>query len=531
MNEQAFKRYLDEIHRIFPDEPEMVQRATEMALSIKITDPAQHYGRCEQCSCPRALFATTYLMRDADVRTYEYTCSVCLADNIVWDINRCVNLNRYDAPNSNLIDLAMLLPNREPRPDCPACGLSILEVGDYGRGNNNYHARNALGADGRLHVVHAHCSRVCSHERGCGQAHVSEMYVRNPNVIPEIGVRFETVLRSEMCSTCYEQIKSEVDLVHCESCNSYEESDDFVFSEHRDTEICSRCYRNSYIECYDCGREYIEAREHECYREDDEDENSLYVYSYKPIPKFYGDAPYYMGIELEVECGRGVRNPNVSEGVEIVYGCLGRNRTYLKSDGSLTEGFEIVTHPHSMSEYHNLNWSFLDELKSNGFRSWNTDTCGLHVHISRTAFTNKSHTLRFVKFIYDNQKQVQLISGRDSSWARFNDKGNLMAKVVQFPYYHGDGHYAAVNTENEHTLEVRVFRGSLRKERVLSAIEFVHSVTEYTRTMKVTPKDKPMAWSRFCAYLVNNTEQYPNLFTIMEETFASGREIPRDEGN
>jgi len=529
-NEQAFKQYLDEIHRIFPDDPEKVQQVTDMVLSVQITDTQKHYGECEQCSCPRALFSVSYLMGDTQSHTYEYICSVCMFDNVVWDINRAVGLHRYDAPSGNLVDIAMLLPAREPRPNCPTCGLSILEEGDYGRGIANYLARKALGAENKIYTVHNHCSKLCYGERGCGELYVSEVYVRNPNVIPEIGVKFVTVLRSDLCNNCYEQLRLEVDLDYCESCNSYEESEDFVFSEHRDTEICMRCYRNVYIECYDCGRDYIEAREHQCYREDDEDENSLYCYSYKPDPRFFGSAPYYLGIELEVECGRGVRNPTISEGVEEVYACLGRNRTYLKSDGSLNNGFEIVTHPHSLDEYHKLDWSFLDNLKAQNFRSWNTETCGLHVHISRTAYTNKSHMLRFMKFIYDNKKQVQLLSGRASDWARFNDKGRLVHKINDDGCFVGDGHYSAVNTENSETLEVRVFRGSLRKERVLSAVEFVHCATEYTRIMKVVPKDRPMAWTRFCSYLVDKTDQYPNLFTIMEETYALGREIYESDG-
>jgi hypothetical protein len=532
MNEQAFQKFLDAIHEALP-EPEhqhLVQAATSMVLSVKITDPDKHYGRCEQCGCPRAMFNASYLGENAQVRTWEYICSECLAENISWDINRSVNLHRFDAPSRNLIDLSMLLPKREPRPDCPTCGLSILEQGDHGRGNGDYYARNATGADGATYKVHKHCARLCSSERGCGTLFVSEVFVRNPNTIPNLGVQFRTVLRSDICNNCYEQVRLEVNLDYCESCNSYEESDNFIYSEHRDTEICMRCYRNVYIECYDCGRDYIEAREHQCYREDDEDENSLYCYSYKPNPKFFGSAPYYLGIELEVECGRGVRNPTISEGVEEVYGCLGRNRTYLKSDGSLNNGFEIVTHPHSLDEYHRLDWSFLDNLKAQNFRSWNTETCGLHVHISRTAYTNKSHMLRFMKFIYDNKKQVQLLSGRASDWARFNDKGRLVHKINDDGYFVGDGHYSAVNTENSETLEVRVFRGSLRKERVLSAVEFVHCATEYTRIMKVVPKDRPMAWTRFCSYLVDKTDQYPNLFTIMEETYALGREIYESDG-
>jgi hypothetical protein len=533
MNEQAFKPYLDVIHELVRDHaPELVEQATSMVLSLVIKDTEKHYGVCEQCSHPRALFNAQYLITDASNRFHEYTCSSCIANNVVWDINRSLGLNRYDSPTANLVNMDSILPEYEPRPTCPACGDKVLQEGDYGIGYRPHRSCDAIGSDGNTYTVHNSCARLCSLPNGCGQVYVGEVYsnVRNPNVRSDIGNRFYSVLHSDTCSFCYERVHLEMNLEYCESCNNYEEPNNFVFSSNRDTEICNRCYRNNYVECSNCGRDYIEARNHECYREDDEDENSLYCYSYKPDPRFFGTAPYHLGIELEVECGRGVRNPTISEGVEEVYGCLGRNRTYLKSDGSLNNGFEIVTHPHSLDEYHKLDWSFLDNLKSQNFRSWNTETCGLHVHISRTAYTNKSHMLRFIKFIYDNKKQVQLLSGRSSDWARFNDKGRLIHKISDSGYFVGDGHYSAVNTENSETLEVRVFRGSLRKERVLSAIEFVHCSTEYTRNMKVVPKDRPMAWTRFCSYLVDKTDQYPNLFTIMEETYAMGREINESDG-
>jgi hypothetical protein len=215
---------------------------------------------------------------------------------------------------------------------------------------------------------------------------------------------------------------------------------------------------------------------------------------------------------------------------------------YLKEDGSLSDGFEIVTHPHTLENYHtDFNWGVLDRLKSEGYRSWNTRTCGLHVHVSRTAFgsngdpwaygvpssqrsqlllSRQAHELRFMKLIYDNQRQVERIAGRsNNNYATFQDKGNLVRKIKLG--YQESGRYSAINTENDDTIEVRVFKGSLRKERVLSAIEFVHASVEYTRDIKVTSKNHALSWLKFTGYVAANAELYPNLVTIMSESFAS----------
>jgi len=246
-----------------------------------------------------------------------------------------------------------------------------------------------------------------------------------------------------------------------------------------------------------------------------------------------------MGFELEVESRQSVGR---TEGAKLAQDTLD-NHAYMKADASLDEGFEIVTHPHTLEYYQqDFEWEVLDKLKRNGFRSWDTSTCGLHVHVSRTAFGGmvsyntsasdilrmQAHQLRFMKLIYDNQRQVQRIAGRSStSYASFVDKGRLVPKVK-----HGQserGHFSAVNTENYATLEIRVFKGSLRKERILSALEFVTASVEYTRDLKVTGSNSALSWLRFTGYVSSQSEKYPNLALIMSESFTREQDPSDDE--
>jgi hypothetical protein len=208
---------------------------------------------------------------------------------------------------------------------------------------------------------------------------------------------------------------------------------------------------------------------------------------------------------------------------------------YLKDDGSLNDGFEIVTHPHTLTEYQtNFNWDALSKLKNQGLRSWNTSTCGLHVHVSREAFAvegvrlsyeqrilrRQAHELRFMKLIYDNERQVCRIAGRGGNhYASFMDKGKLVNKVKRGVQQ--NGRYSAVNTDNDNTLEVRVFKGSLRPERVLSALEFVTASVEYTRDLPINGKNNALSWLRFTGYVAQHAETYPNLALIMNESFSS----------
>jgi hypothetical protein len=327
----------------------------------------------------------------------------------------------------------------------------------------------------------------------------------------------------------------ENDYFECHWCNSHHHED---YINHIDGETyCERCVDRHRYYCDSCDSHYWEGDDHDC--DDDYDSGVIHDYSYKPRPYFFPpkerspDTRLYFGIELEVEATRGER----LECAEVVQANLGE-RAYLKYDGSLNNGFEIVTHPHTLEAFRkDFAFDKFAIFRRSGLRSWDTSTCGLHVHVSRDAFgvpydsrtdnysehinSRQTHEVRFMKLIYDNETQVCKLAGRKSGYAHFEDKGNLMSKA-RGPGY--DRH-VAVNTENDTTLEVRIFKGSLRPERVLGAIEFVHAGVEYTRNLKVNGKNRALSWLAFCGYVHANQEQYSNLYSLMLKTFSDERDV------
>ena len=66
----------------------------------------------------------------------------------------------------------------------------------------------------------------------------------------------------------------------------------------------------------------------------------------------------------------------------------GNEMIYIKHDGSINEGFEIVSHPMTLDYHENhMNWlEVFEKAIEMGYRSHNTSTCGLHIHVSRSAF-------------------------------------------------------------------------------------------------------------------------------------------------
>lgn len=464
-------------------------------------------------------------------------CLVCHIYHTAPQYNRTVRI-----PNTETFTVLA-----EEIPKCQACERPELREDSI-----QWKLRLAMLADKETVVtVHVGCSRKSCDKCDSNFAVVANRSWRSTYSIPNNLFTSQTTIEGEVycdsCSAGFWEENNESDYFGCDCCESQTHYDNSGW--HDGTRFCQPCIENNVYNCNDCGNAVWDGNDHDCEGDDDDDYNDeslIHGYAYRPSPFFFGEGKYHFGFELEVEA----RGNGRYLGAQIAQESLG-GHAYLKEDGSLSDGFEIVTHPHTLEKYHNeFNWGVLEKLQSNGYRSWNTRTCGLHVHVSRTAFGDggdpwspritksvrsqillrrQSHELRFMKLIYDNQRQVERISGRsNNNYATFQDKGNLVQKVKYGTQE--SGRYSAINTENEATIEIRVFKGSLRKERVLSALEFVHASVEYTRDIKISNKNHALSWLKFTGYVSANAEMYPNLVTIMSESFA-GDDNPNETDN
>jgi len=78
--------------------------------------------------------------------------------------------------------------------------------------------------------------------------------------------------------------------------------------------------------------------------------------------------------------------------------------------------------------------------------------------------------------------------------------------------------YSAVNTQNEHTLELRFFRGTTKPSGVHSAIQLAHASIEYTRDLTISDvKLGMLKWDWFYAYVEANNGYYPDLYERMSK--------------
>ena len=290
---------------------------------------------------------------------------------------------------------------------------------------------------------------------------------------------------------------------------------------------CEDCISNNATYCDECDEYYPdEGGDCSCSANS---RGKVHSYSYKPNPAFTGVSPHnlYMGFELEMSFGddSSAYNEAIPDVIELEQD----NVCYLKQDSSIEGwGFELVTHPHTLHAYESATplWDYIEACRKRGARSWDTTSCGLHVHVSRTAFKSGAHTHRFLSLIYRNPKEMMKLAGRKNSrYARFDDvyKPDEWG-IPQFTLrdkVHAGGfseRYSAVNTNNDYTLELRFFRGNMKREGIMCALELCHASVEYTRNMSVSDvKLGMLKWEWFADWVATNNGLYPNLYLRMSK--------------
>lgn len=218
-------------------------------------------------------------------------------------------------------------------------------------------------------------------------------------------------------------------------------------------------------------------------------------YSYKPFPiyqKMSYENTRYLGIELEIEIegasesGRERVAKNVKEWLAALTTSTGKSLdklVYLKSDGSLREGFEIVFHPFTLKAFHKNfpSQSFLKYIQEQGANAHLSGRCGMHVHVSKEK-VSKDSLLKGKWFFYKCAPFLKKFSGRTNfSFCSFEEQ-----PPNEDPYYQPLGRRTAFNVAGStKTLELRLFNGTLEHEKFLSNLQFSDSFVGYIQQVSM----------------------------------------------
>jgi len=213
---------------------------------------------------------------------------------------------------------------------------------------------------------------------------------------------------------------------------------------------------------------------------------------------------------LEIDKG-GEEHSNAQNLLDIAN--KNEERIYCKHDGSINDGFEMVSHPMTL-DYHinNMNWlDVFEKAVEMDYRSHNTSTCGLHIHCSRSAFgkdyeQQEQAIGRVVFFVERHWNELVKFSRRTldnlNHWAA---KYATISSTTEETYKKAKdkrmGRYVAVNLENYNTIEFRLFRGTLRYKTFLATLQLVDEIC-YCAINMTDKEMEDLSWSDFVSRIL-----------------------------
>jgi len=220
----------------------------------------------------------------------------------------------------------------------------------------------------------------------------------------------------------------------------------------------------------------------------------------------------YLGIELEYQVDR-YKSGRLYTGNKL------QGHALMKDDGSIRHGFEIVTRPAGYWTHVMKLSSFLDDLPNNIKPH---ESCGMHVHISRSAFTFLGAG-KFTEFFNrpENADFVKLIAGRGSTQYQKRDTSmDIKTPYLQVIRDYSVNRYNFVNINNKKTIELRIFATPADKMEFMIRMQFVKAMIEYCKPAQHSVSLKRQThYESFCNWLNNKrNNSYEILNNFIKES-------------
>lgn len=244
------------------------------------------------------------------------------------------------------------------------------------------------------------------------------------------------------------------DLVVCEDCGRWLQTSRANYSERDDAYYCGCCFEshsgNGKIQSYHAHKG---------------------GFNFKALPDELNPS-YYRGFELELEVDNVY---DVPESVLEEYSDI----FMYEEDGSLSEGFEIISHPMSKLYWENVGSrclrGLLRDLKDSGVNksSWDNGRCGLHIHWNKTEWSIEAQR-NLIRFVAKYSEFIAMVSGREDFG--YCELGRL--SDYDLKYCENYSRYLAVNFTRD-TIELRFPRGTLDVSKVEGTMLFCEALLKY----------------------------------------------------
>jgi hypothetical protein len=264
---------------------------------------------------------------------------------------------------------------------------------------------------------------------------------------------------------------------------------------------CRKCRSVDYAGCSHCGCYYTVKEYSMCPCRIPMDFKSQINAHNADVLQYYPKDAYCNELfGVEIEAGTLNKNRKLFQEIASTTNELVADNAILKYDSSIDwinkaeqvpndyKGFEVVTRP---MIYKNT-MRFLKDFCKNRhplLRSWEVGTCGLHIHVSKAClrpfevgkiliFINSKGNKNFVKMIAkrEDKKFAKFVTKKITDYRKSTPTGNGVTQE----------HYESVNTSKLHTIEFRIFRGTLNIQTVVSYLQFVKSLIDFVKVTQTS---------------------------------------------
>lgn len=197
--------------------------------------------------------------------------------------------------------------------------------------------------------------------------------------------------------------------------------------------------------------------------------------------KAKNDKRTYYGVELECE-GDYFNSVIVEDEFRDLFVC--------EDDSSLgSTGFEIISQPltwECWEYYHDRVAYMFNLLKQNGQKADKRKSCGLHIHVSKTAFKDKRALSRARWIVSVFKEDIEKFARRrENNYCEYDD---VKLDKGKYYTYRKAGRHTAFNDEKQSnpTVEFRMFQGTLNTLVLYASLEFVKNIVEVANSDKKT---------------------------------------------
>jgi len=303
----------------------------------------------------------------------------------------------------------------------------------------------------------------------------------------------------ELCAQCYNH-PNRADFYECGACYTYAPIDDT--QQIQGNRYCDQCVETVFFDCDECGdinrRDQAVEIPGGVICDDCAESQGIYgdinEWDYRPDLIFHPlvpenpKKPMYIGMEIESSFDFSIyQNGVCSPRLRTWLGALDEDLIYVKDDSSVSNGFEIVTHPMAPRwALEHFPFDQFDALLEMGALETH-DSCGTHIHINKESFTT-AHLWKFLQIHFRLAEFCKVAGGReDSNYASFGARDmGLQRKALMSivkkkgQAIHDYDRYVAVNLRNEYTIELRYMRGGVRADEIRKNIEWALALYEFS---------------------------------------------------